>query len=101
MKAKKAMQAKKRLAKMQMSARMAMRHTFAGKTTKTHNGYSKDDLVKNRRGKIVIKKYSVKAKQSPWIAAVVAARKALKLKGFVTIKKGSALHIKAKALYKK
>merc|ERR1711904_700239 len=34
------------------------------------------------------------------IAAVTAARSALKLKGFVAIKKGSPLYAKAKSLYK-
>jgi len=38
---------------------------------------------------------------SPWIAAISAARKALNIKGFSVIKKGSPLYIKAKALYKK
>merc|ERR1711904_522363 len=51
-------------------------------------------------GKVVSKKASAKAKKSPWIAAVTAARSALKLKGFVAIKKGSPLYAKAKSLYK-
>merc|ERR1712224_15357 len=38
-------------------------------------------------------------KKSAWIAAVTKARKALGLKGFVAIKKGSALYKKAKELY--
>merc|ERR1712185_586919 len=43
---------------------------------------------------------SAKAKKSPWIQAVANARSALKLKGFVTVKKGSPLYAKAKSLYK-
>ena len=37
----------------------------------------------------------------PWIAAVQAARKALHIKGFGSLKKGSPLYVKAKALYLK
>jgi len=44
---------------------------------------------------------SAKGKKHPWIAAVAAARKALNIKGFSAIKKGSALYKKAKELYKK
>merc|ERR1712100_609826 len=58
------------------------------------------DLIKNKYGKVVSKKSSAKAKKSPWIAAVANARSALKLKGFVAVKKGSPLYAKAKSLYK-
>merc|ERR1712054_240585 len=51
-------------------------------------------------GKVVSKKASAKAKKSPWIQAVANARSALKLKGFVAVKKGSPLYAKAKSLYK-
>merc|ERR1711979_144701 len=94
-KAMKAMKAKK------VSARLAKRHVFAGKTAKTIGGLKKSDLVKSKSGKIVSKKRSAFAKASPWLAAVKAARAALKLKGFVAIKKGSPLYNKAKELYKK
>ena len=53
------------------------------------------DLVKNKQGKIVLKK------KSPWIAAILAARQALHVKGFAVVKKGSALYKKAKELMKK
>jgi len=76
-------------------------HVFAGKASKSKGGLTKGDLVKSKSGKIVSKKASAKGKKSPWIAAVAAARKALNLKGFVAIKKGSPLYNKAKQLYKK
>jgi len=76
-------------------------HVFAGKASKSKGGLTKGDLVKSKSGKIVSKKRSAKGKKSPWIAAVAAARKALNLKGFVAIKKGSPLYNKAKQLYKK
>merc|ERR1719464_2423521 len=92
MKAPKAMKAMKAMkAVKKVSAKLAKRRT----------GLSKSDLVKNKSGKVVSKKLSLKGKNSPWIAAVAAARKALGVKGFCAIKKGSALYNKAKALYKK
>ena len=39
----------------------------------------------------------MKRKPSKWILAVAKARKALKIKGFAAIKKGSALYKKAKS----
>merc|ERR1719352_1587121 len=102
MKAMKAMKAIKAMKAMKkISARLAKRHAFAGKITKTVGGLSKSDLVKSKSGKIVSNKRSALAKKSPWIAAVAAARKALGIKGFCAIKKGSPLYVKAKALYKK
>merc|ERR1712203_71700 len=102
MKAPKAMKAMKAMkAVKKVSAKLAKRHAFAGKIAKTRTGLSKSDLVKNKSGKVVSKKMSLKGKNSPWIPAVAAARKALGVKVFCAIKKGSALYNKAKALYKK
>merc|ERR1712008_6874 len=84
-----------------ISARLAKRHVFAGTATKSKGGLTKDKLVKNKGGKIVSKALSARGKKHPWFAAVAAARKALNLKGFVAIKKGSPFYLKAKALYKK
>merc|ERR1711918_220194 len=72
-----------------ISARLAKRHAFFGKLDKTHGGLTKGDFVKNKSGKIVSKKASLRAKKSPWLAAVKAARAALKIKGFAAIKKGT------------
>merc|ERR1711860_424968 len=99
MKAMKAAKAMKEMKK--VSANLAKRHAFVGKIAKTATGLSKSDLVKNKSGKVVSKKMSLKGKKSPWIAACNAARKALGIKGFCAIKKGSDLYNKAKALYKK
>merc|ERR1719246_307369 len=93
MKAMKAMKA--------ISASLARRHVFAGKAAKSKGGLDKAKLVKNKSGKIVSKASSARAKKNPWIVACAAARKALNIKGFTVIKKGSPLYIKAKALYKK
>merc|ERR1719335_798138 len=73
---------------------------------KTYGGLKKDALTKSKTGKIVSKKKSAYGKKfyskygSKWISAVTKARKALGLKGFVAIKKGSALYKKAKSFYK-
>merc|ERR550514_1268541 len=91
--------APKAMKKKVISARLARRHAFAGKLTKTKTGLTKSDLVKNKIGRIVSKKASLRAKKSPWIAAVQKARKELKIKGFFAIKKGTPLYKKAKELY--
>merc|ERR1712195_132109 len=94
----KAMKAMKKKA---ISARTAKRQAFAGKIDKTNGGLNKAELVMNERGKVVSKKQSAAGKKRPWIAAVQAARKELKIKGFCAIKKGTPLYVKAKALYRK
>merc|ERR1711988_1481043 len=99
MKAMAAMKAMKAMKKKPISARLARRHAFAGKLSKTKTGLSKADLVMNKAGRVVSKKASLRAKKSPWIAAVQKARSALKIKGFSAIKKGTPLYNKAKELY--
>merc|ERR1719245_304815 len=84
-----------------VSARLAKRHVFFGKSSKTLGGLSKGALVKHKGGKVVSKKASDRSKKHPWIVAVAAARKALKIKGFSPCKKGSPLYKKAKELYGK
>jgi len=84
-----------------ISKGLSRRHVFAGKASKSKGGLTKDKLVKNKNGRVVSKAASARGKKNPWFAAVAAARKALNVKGFVAIKKGSPLYVKAKALYKK
>ena len=87
------------------SKRVQRSAVFRGLKLKTKYGTSKDKLMKNKTGKIVSKKQSANAKKNfakrlgPWLAAVAKARKALGTKGFVAIKKGSALYNKAKSFY--
>merc|ERR1740133_729218 len=54
------------------------------------------NLTKNKIGRVVSKKKSALGKKNSWMIAVQKARKALKIKGFVAIKKGSELYKKAK-----
>merc|ERR1719157_408252 len=44
-------------------------------------------LVKNKIGKVVSKKKSALGKKNSWMIAVQKARKALKVKGFVAIRR--------------
>merc|ERR1712171_11696 len=85
--------------------RFAKSVVLRGNKEKTVGGLSKADLMINKRGRVVSKKQSALAKKrfassvGPWMQAVKKARAALKLKGFVAIKKGSPLYIKAKEFY--
>ena len=106
MKAMKAMAAMKAMKAMKKKAvskiakgKLAKLVVFNGNKEKTYTGLKKSDLTKNKNGRVVSKKLSAKGKKSLWIAAVTKARKALGLKGFVAIKKGSPLYKKAKELY--
>jgi hypothetical protein len=101
MKAMAAMKAMRAMKKKVVSARLAKRHAFFGKIGVTATGLKKSDLMKNKGGRIVSRKKSLRMKASPWLAAVKQARSALKIKGFVAIKKGTPLYKKAKELYGK
>merc|ERR1712087_540864 len=84
---------------------------FGGSKEKTASGMTKAMLTKNKSGRIVSKARSAASKKSyasgigKWNKAVMAAKKAMGLKGFVAIggksAQGKALYAKAKALYTK
>merc|ERR1711904_591746 len=101
MKAMKAME-KKAVSKIAKGKR-AKAVVFHGTKEKTYTGLTAADLIKNKRGKIVSKKQSLRGKRNNyikgWATAVQKARKALGLTGFVAIKKGTPLYKKAKELY--
>merc|ERR1712185_392175 len=103
MKKKAAMKAMKAMKKKTVSkiarGRVAKAMVLRGSKEKTVGGLTAKDLTKNKYGKIVSKKSSARGKKSPWMQAVTKARKALKLTGFVAIKKGSPLYVKAKEFY--
>merc|ERR1719213_921596 len=100
MKAMAAMKAMKAMKKKTVSkigkVRMARAMVLRGSKEKTTGGLTASALTKNKYGKIVSKKRSAVSKKNTWMIAVQKARKALKLKGFVPIKKGSELYKKAK-----
>merc|ERR1719412_502615 len=84
--------------------RMAKVMVWKGSKAKTVGGLKKSALKKNKNGKIVSAKASAnaqKGKSAKWIASVVKARKQLGVKGFVAIKKGTALYKAAKSFYGK
>merc|ERR1719316_2461511 len=95
----KAMKAKK------ISKRYAKAVAFRGGNTGGATKLTKADLVKSKSGKIVSKKRSLLSKKryasgiGKWTKAVQQARKELGVKGFVAIKKGTALYKKAKEYY--
>merc|ERR1711862_1055783 len=97
----KAMRAMKKKAVSKIAkGKLARAVVFHGTKEKTYTGLTKSDLMKNKYGKIVSKKASLRAKKNnAWTSAIQKARKALGIKGFVAIKKGSALYNKAKELY--
>jgi len=78
-----------------------------GKRVKTVGGLTREALVMNYRGKIVSKRASSAGKRryhqvEGWVEALMAARKALHVKGFLAVNgktlQGKALYVKAKAL---
>merc|ERR1712188_121482 len=101
----KAMRAMKKKAVSKIAkGKMARSVVFRGTKEKTLGGLTKSDLVQNKRGKIVTKKQAAAGKKAyanikGWTAAVQKARKALNVKGFVAVKKGTPLYKKAKELF--
>merc|ERR1719375_1412365 len=86
--------------------KLAKSVVFRGSKVKTSGGLKKSDLVKNKAGKVVSKKASLRAKNSKngkkilkWAAATKQARKQLGVKGFVAVKKGSKLYNAVRAIY--
>merc|ERR1719189_1090498 len=98
MKAAKTMKAKPMKA-MKVSAiakgKRARTSVFSGKKVKTQSGLKKTDLIKSKSGKIVSKKASAASKKNfqgsriqKWMKACAAARKELKITGFVALNSG-------------
>merc|ERR1739848_300949 len=107
MKRKKAMK-KSKIAK----GRGAKSRVFKGSKAATSGGLKKSDLTKNKDGRIVSKKRSLRGKRlyqknglAKWTRAVQQAKKSLGIKGFQIIggktSKGQALLKKARSLFKK
>merc|ERR1712018_658517 len=92
-----------------VSNRGSKSQVFRGTKTKTKSsGQTKDDLMKNKRGKIVSKKLHAKGKRvykknglAKWTNAFMQARKNLGIKGFVACKKGTKFYKEAMRIYKK
>ena len=98
-----AMKAMKRVSKF-AKGKLAKLVVFRGNKEATVGGLTKASLTKNKNGKIVSKKQSANGKKAyarikGWTMAVAKARKALGVKGFVAVKKGTPLYKKAKEFY--
>merc|ERR1719265_616879 len=98
----KAMKAKK--VSIIAKGKRAKASVWLGGKEKTVGGLKKSDLMKSKTGKLVSKKSHAAGKKAyknikGWTDAVQKARKELGVKGFVPVKKGSALYKKAKEFY--
>merc|ERR1719316_2467940 len=100
MKAMAAMKAMKAMKKKSVSkiakGRMAKVLVFRGSKAKTVGGLTASSLIKNKHGRVVSKKLSLRGKKNAWMIAVQKARKELKIKGFCAVKKGTEFYKKAK-----
>merc|ERR1712023_550782 len=101
-KAMKAMKAKK--VSIIAKGKYARSVVFRGNKEKTPGGLKKTDLMRSKTRKIVSKKANANGRKAyahikGWTTAVQKARKALGVKGFQAVKKGSPLYKKAKELY--
>ena len=83
-----------------ISKRAARSRVWRGKLSKSKGGLAKAAFTKNKHGRIVSKKNSARGQKNKWIAAVMRARKELKLKGFVACKKGTAYYKLAQKYHK-
>merc|ERR1712050_484106 len=90
-----------------VSIRGTRAQVFRGSRQKVKTtGQSKQDLMKNKRGKIISKKQHAFGKRSyknirSWTKAFMQARKNLGLTGFVPCKKGSRFYKECMKIYKK
>merc|ERR1719277_146169 len=105
------MKSMKKVKKVSVIARgkRARSAVFKGKKVKTASGMTKDGLIKSKRGKVVSKKASARAKSrwatsalKKWGEAVSQARKQLGISGFCAVNgktaQGKALYAKTKAI---
>merc|ERR1719389_788814 len=82
------------------------RQVFNGTRERTSGKLTKDNIFKNKRGKIVSKKANAHGKRmykkglSKWTNAFMKARKSLGIKGFKPCKKGTALYKETMKYYK-
>merc|ERR1712050_551617 len=92
-----------------VSVRGTRGQVFRGTRQKVRTtGQTKDDLMKNKRGRIVSKKANAAGKRTfkrnglgKWNKAFMQARKNLGLSRFVACKKGTAFYKEAMRLYRK
>merc|ERR1712139_574149 len=93
-----AMKAKKRVSKI-ARGKFSRAVVFRGNKDKTVGGLKKTDLIMSKKASAAGKRAYKQI--SGWTKAVQQARKQLKVKGFVAVKKGTPLYKLAKDLYRK
>merc|ERR1719343_246147 len=111
MKAMKEMKAMKVMKRKSISkiakGRLTKALVLRGSKEKTTGGLKADDLMKNKRGKVVSKRKSALGKRrfkniEGWVQAHMQARSALHVSGFCAINgktvQGKAVYVKAKAI---
>merc|ERR1711959_419200 len=91
-----AMKAMKRVSKF-AKGKLAKLVVFRGNKESTVGGLTKSRLTKSKKASANGKKAYARIKG--WTLAVTKARKALGVKGFVAVKKGTPLYKKAKEFY--
>merc|ERR1712217_473233 len=98
----------RRKARKRVSIRGTRRQVFRGVREKVKTtGQKKNELMKNKRGRIISKKAHANGKRAfkqnglgKWQKAFMEARKNLGLTGFVACKKGSKFYKEAMRIYK-
>merc|ERR1719378_396528 len=106
MKAMRAMKAKKRVSKI-AKGKLARYLVFKGTKEKTKSGLTKEDLVRNKAGRIVSRKKSALGKKfdrvKTWRESVMKARAVMGMTGFVAMNgqtaQGKALYAKTRSFY--
>merc|ERR1712050_151864 len=82
------------------------RQVFNGTRERTSGYLKKDNVFKNKRGKIVSKKANAHGKRmykkglQKWTTAFMKARKSLNVKGFKPCKKGTQMYKETMKFYK-
>ena len=97
---------KKRVSKV-AKGRFAKRLVFNGKKEKTVSGLTKDDIVRNKAGKLVSRKKSALGKKfdrvKGWRESFMKARAVMGVRGFVAMNgqtaQGKALYAKTRSFY--
>merc|ERR1719389_1265357 len=101
---------KKKVVRKKRKARKSVvgskRQVFNGTRERTSGYLKKENVFKNKRGKIVSKKANAHGKRmykrglQKWTTSFMKARKSLNVKGFKPCKKGTALYKETMKFYK-
>merc|ERR1712093_157063 len=107
MKAMRGMRVQKKSVSKVAKGRLAKHLVFKGTKEKTVSGLTKDDIIRNKAGKLVSRKKSALGKKfdrvKNWRESFMKARAAMGVRGFVAMNgqtaQGKALYAKTRSLY--